>query len=349
MNKPETTNTAPDNDDITLELSAEEAAQLAAWKAEESGGNAADADEDADDNASDDEDEDDNDGTGSGEDAGEEQETESEEEEETEEEKEEEEETEGEEKPDKTKVQKRFDALTAQKKTLETQLAQAQQEITTLKSGARPGEPLPLVPLAEDPLAHLTSPEAVESAIEKAQGFIKWAKANKNGATVEGTEMSAEDIEAFRDEQEAILAAAPKRLKWLADYQQGTAAARASYPELFQQGTDANAFVSQVIKLVPGLARHPLHEQLIGDMFAGAQLRLGNIKAVKASPVKAAAPAKTAAAVKTAKPSLSSSASSPSSAPRGSKPDTSAILDKAYNGQMDSDDAVAALLESRFG
>jgi len=256
---------------------------------------------------------------------------------------------------DKSKVQKRIDTLTAQKKDLQGQLTAAQAELTTLKSGgAKPGQPIALVPLPEDPLSHLTAPEDVDAELDRARKALAWCKANRNGGTVpkaggssEVQELSAEEVEAIRDEQEAILEHAPRRKDWIRAYQQSNAEARKAWPDLFQSA-DAKAFVAEMIKQVPGLARHPHHEMIIGDALAGAQLRTGKLKAVAVGkkPLPASA-SKTAPS--SPRPALSGSAAAPSSLPRGAKPDTAAMRGKVMSGELDGDEAVEAMLAAKFG
>lgn len=312
------------------ELDSESAELLASWKAAKDDG--ADANDDNDDDEPSGEDD---------EPAGEETE------ESTEEEETEEAEEPTEEEP-RTKVQKRIDQLTAKSKTLEAENAGLKTALQNA-SGIKPGQPLALVPLPEDPLSYLISDEAVEDALSKAQNYLTWAKKNRNGATVQTengpVEMDAEDVEAFRAEQEIVLLAAPKRKAWIAEYTTAHAAALQSYPKMFVKDTPENAFVSEVIKAVPGLARHPRHEQIIGDLWMGRQLREGKMKAVKADPAQKAK-ANGSAATSTSKSSLSSSASIAAPARKGAA-DKSAITQRAFSGEMDPDEAVSAMLASR--
>jgi hypothetical protein len=316
------------------ELDSESAELLASWKAAKDDG-AEDANDD---------DNDDDEPSGEDDEPAEEETEESTEEEETEET----EEPSEEEEP-RTKVQKRIDQLTAKSKTLEAENAGLKTALQNA-SGIKPGQPLALVPLPEDPLSYLVSDEAVEEALSKAQNYLTWAKKNRNGATVQTengpVEMDAEDVEAFREEQEAVLLAAPKRKAWITEYTAAHAAALQAYPKMFVKDTPENAFVAQIIKAVPGLARHPKHEQIIGDLWMGRQLREGKMKAVKADPAQKAK-ANGSAATSTAKSSLSSSASIAAPARKGAA-DKSAITQRAFSGEMDPDEAVSAMLASRY-
>lgn len=269
--------------------------------------------------------------------------------------------------PEATPVQKRINKLTAQKKELQAKLTALETEHATLKAGGlKPGQPVPLVPLAEDPLSHLSSAEDVQAKIQQAKAAIAWCKANKNGGQVpkepgsaERVELTAEDVEATREEQEAILNEhAPARLQWLQRFDEAHAQALTAYPDVFKAGTKDNAFVREVIKHVPGLARHPLHELFIGDMIAGAGVRMGTHKLVRVTPPAAAGKAAAAPAPGTAatgkapsaaRPSLAASAAAPAPRPRGARPDTSATMERALKGDIDSGDAVDAMLAAKFG
>jgi hypothetical protein len=170
----------------------------------------------------------------------------------------------------------------------------------------------------------------------------------KSQGSSEMQELSAEDVEAIRDEQESILEHAPRRKDWIRAYQQSNAEARKSWPKLFKDA-DAKSFVAEMIKQVPGLARHPHHEMIIGDALAGAQLRTGKLKAVavgsKPLPVSADGASKTAPS----RSALSGSAAAPSSLPRGARPDTSSMRDRVMSGDLDGDEAVTAMLAAKFG
>lgn len=259
--------------------------------------------------------------------------------------------------PEKTPVQKRIDKLTGQKKDLQARLAAAEAEVATLKSaGPKPGQPLALVPMPEDPLSTLTTPADVDNAMERARETIKWAKANKHGASVptapgskETVELSAEQIEELRDEAEELLREhGPNRKKWLDGYEASHKLALDSYPDMFKAGSPDQQYIAEVIKHVPGLARHPMHEVFIGDMLTGAQIRSGRLKLVRAdSKATAAAPTRKSASNKPV-PSLSTEARSPAPRPRGAKPDTSDVRDKAFAGKTNARDAVEAMLANKF-
>ncbi len=356
MSKPTPQSPPPAEDTTAIpldELSAEHSELLASWKkdgpaapaaatatAEEAEAGEPDSQDEEDENAEPGADE--SEGAGDGD---EEQEAEGEEEQE-----------EAEPTEEKSKVQKRIDTLTAQKKDLQGQLTAAQAELTTLKSGGKkPGEPIALVPLPEDPLSYLTAPEDVDAALAQARRNLAWCKANKAGAVVpkgdgskDTRELSAEEIEEIREEQQLILEHAPVRKDWLRAYQQSHTEAEKAWPDLFKS-PDSKAFVAEMIKQVPGLARHPHHEMIIGDALAGAQLRTGKLKAVAVGKKPLPAPAKTAPAAASPRPGLAASAAAPSSLPRGAQPDTSAMRDKGFRGEMDGDEAVEAIMAARFG
>ncbi len=213
---------------------------------------------------------------------------------------------------DKAKIKKRIDTLTAQQKGLQDQL-------TALKGGrADPGQPIALVPLPEDLLTYLTEPEEVDADLDRGRKALAWCNANRNGGTVpkaagssQVQELSAEEVEAIRDEQVAIREHAPRRKDWIRAYQQRHAEAEQAWPQQFKSA-DSKAVVAEMIKEVPGLARHPHHEMIMGDALAGAQLRSGQLTAVAVgkNPLPASA-GKTAAAVASPRPALSGSRGRP--------------------------------------
>lgn len=74
------------------------------------------------------------------------------------------------------------------------------------------------MPLPEEPLSHLTAPEDVDAALVRDRKAVDWCKGNRNGGAVpkgdgsgELRELTAEEVEAIRDEQEVIPEHAPRR------------------------------------------------------------------------------------------------------------------------------------------
>lgn len=281
--------------------------------------------------------------------------------EETEEESEEEEEETETEDGKKTNVQKRFDKLTAQKAAIREERDTAREEAAALKTeletlrGKVTTQPIPLVPLPEDPLSTLTTETDVDARIQKAEATIAWCKANRRGASVPRAEGSTEmvdldedEISDLREREEEILSKhAPARKEYIQTFAKATDVARKSYPTIFQTGHDDQKYAQAVMKTIPGLARHPLHELFIGDMLLGASIRHG--KAVVVRKEGKDAPGKPAVVLKKTpvKTPLSSSAVSPTAKPAGSKPDTSALKAKAFESGSQAD--VDKLFEAKFG
>lgn len=364
--------------DSFTELASAERAILAGWrKGGNSGASAADAateqppselETEADDSTDENENDDDNTGTEGTEEEGqtdtteEETETDAETEtEETEEESEEEEEETEEGEGKKTGVQKRIDKLTAQKAAIREERDTAREEAAALKTeletlrGKVTTQPIPLVPLPEDPLSTLTTDADVDARIQKAEATIAWCKANRRGASVPRAEGSTEmvdldedEISDLREREEEILSKhAPARKEYIQTFAQATEVARKSYPTIFQQGHDDQKYAQAVMKTIPGLARHPLHELFIGDMLLGASIRHGKAVVVrKEGKEKPGTPAVVLKKTPVKTP-LSSSAVSPTAKPAGSKPDTGALKAKAFASGSQAD--VEKLFEAKFG
>lgn len=349
--------------DVFTELSSDERAALAGWR-KGSGASAADAanqqtspETEVEDDSNDDEDQPEGAEVEPLEETTEEAETETAPEE-TEEESEEEDEDEQEGDGKKTGVQKRIDKLTAQKAAIREERDTAREEAAKLKTelaslrGKVTTQPIPLVPIPEDPLSSLTTETDVDARIEKAQATIAWCKQNRRGASVPRAEGSTEmvdldedEISDLREREEEIIAKhAPARKEYIQTFAKATEAARTAYPTIFKEGHDDQKYAHAVMKTIPGLARHPLHELFIGDMLIGAQIRHGKAVVVrKETKDKPAAPAKAA----TVKSPLSSTSVSPTAKPAGSKPDTSALRAKALASGSQAD--VERLFEAKFG
>lgn len=160
-------------------------------------------------------------------------------------------------------------------------------QLAELQSGA-----VSLTPSERNPLADLTTAEAIQARIKEADAVIAWAAANPDGAEFEKDgdiiEFSAAEVAARRLNAEKIKEIhGPKRLQYLDNLKAATAFAKQVYPEMYEAGPFAD-FADQIITGNPGLLENPNYPCQVGDMIMGAAVRQGIYKIV---PVKAAKPA----------------------------------------------------------
>lgn len=260
------------------------------------------------------------------------------------------EETEGEEPaPEPTKVQQRIDRLTAQKREALEQLDALKAELDAAKAAAAATPPV-IYKDPDNPLSSLTDAAAVEAEIAKAQAVLDWSDDHRDGATVtingEEKYYDADAIKEVRANARKLLKAAPKQQEYIRVREQTLPEAKAFYPEFFQPGSSAHQFLQATLKQYPSIVQFPNWELIVGDAFAGQQLRMARIeqmqkKRASADPAKKA-PAQADTAEKLPK------APKPSASPKVSATSSAALRQKA-NAVLKAGgdrDALAAFMES---
>lgn len=231
-----------------------------------------------------------------------------------------------------TKVQQRIDKLTAQKRDALEQLDDLKAQLEAAKAAADAKPPV-IIQDPANPLSSFTDAAALEAEIAKAQAVLDWADDNREGGTVtvagEEKYYDSDAVKQIRANARALVKAAPKQQEYIRIREQTLPEAKAFYPEFFQNGTSAHQFLQATLKQYPTIVQFPNWELIVGDAFAGQQLRMARVEQMqkRASADKTKkAPAKEAAATdkvpKTPTPSASPKVSSSSSAALRQKADT---------------------------
>jgi hypothetical protein len=186
--------------------------------------------------------------------------------------------------PAPEKIQKRIDKLTAQKKealekaqTLETEYSAAKTKLAELEAQVNEASRPVLQPTAENPLADVDTPEALEAKIKSAQEVRRWALRNSDGATVkrpDGTEVYV-DADQVKDylikADDVIVTHGPARQQWLAQRQPAVEAAKNLFPDIFKKGTPMHQAYQATIKQAPELLKLPQNEYWVGLALYGEQ------------------------------------------------------------------------------
>lgn len=180
-----------------------------------------------------------------------------------------------------TKVQKRIDRLTAEKHELREQLDALRTELETTKKAAETTPPV-IYKDPENPLSSLTDATALEAEIAKAQAVLDWADDNRDGGTVtvNGEEKfyDAEAVKQIRANARNIVKAGPKQQEYLRVREQTLPEAKAVYPDFFTAGTAGYQALQAAVKQYPAITQYPNWELIVGDAFAGQQLRLARLE-----------------------------------------------------------------------
>jgi len=222
------------------------------------------------------------------------------------------------------KLAKRVDKLTARAKSAEEQATSLQAELTAAKDALTRAQPI-VVQDAADPLADVTTPEALESRLAAANTVLDnvpdlIAKADYEGGEVEvdvgngsTRKFTKQELQERLRLARQILKAEPARRTYLAQRESFQAEARQAYPELFQDDSQARQMMMATLKAYPGIGKLPNLELVIGDAIRGQALRFQQAEAIQ----KKAATAKAKpAAPAAAKPAMAPKVVSPSAAPK---------------------------------
>ena len=231
-----------------------------------------------------------------------------------------------------TKVQQRIDKLTAQKREALEQLDDLKAQLDAAKAAADAKPPV-IIQDPANPLSSFTDAAALEAEIAKAQAVLDWTDDHREGGTVtvagEEKYYDSEAVKQIRANARALVKAGPRQQEYIRVREQTLPEAKAFYPEFFQNGTSAHQFLTATLKQYPTIVQFPNWELIVGDAFAGQQLRMARVeqmqKRASADKTKKAPATKTAATDKVPKtptPSASPKVSGNSSAALRQKADT---------------------------
>lgn len=258
------------------------------------------------------------------------------------------------EKPSPDKIQKRIDKLTAQKKaaaeeaaTVKAQYEEAQKRLAELESQVNESARPVLQASAENPLADVDTPEALDAKIKSAQEVRRWALRNTDGATVrkpDGSEvyLDADQVKDYLIKADDVLTIhAPARQQWLAQRQPAVEAAQNLFPDIFKKGTPMQKAFEATVKQAPELLKLPQVEYWVGLALYGEQQLMA---AQKAQQAKTKAAAKVSSAKKTPTPVQ------PVSAPKTSTKGTvrKDVRERVLSGGAGLDDLEAFMSDRLF-
>jgi hypothetical protein len=258
--------------------------------------------------------------------------------------------------PTQEKIQKRINKLTAQKKealekaqTLESEYAQAKTRLAELESQVNEAARPVLQPTAENPLADVDTPEALDAKIKSAQEVRRWALRNTDGATVkrpDGTEVyvDSDEVKNYLIRADDVLTIyAPARQQWLAQRQPAVEAAKNLFPDLFKKGTPMHTAYQATIKQAPELLKLPQSEYWIGlALYGESQL----MQKQAADQAKAKAAKKVSASESSKTPTPVKPVSTPKSSTKGAV--NTATRNRVLSGAGGINDLEAYMSEALF-
>ena len=254
------------------------------------------------------------------------------------------------------KIQKRINKLTAQKKealekaqTLESEYAQAKTRLAELESQVNEAARPVLQPTAENPLADVDTPEALEAKVKSAQEVRRWALRNTDGATVkrpDGTEvyLDSDQVKDYLIKADDVLTVhAPARQQWLAQRQPAVEAAKNLFPDIFKKGSPMHQAYQATIKQAPELLKLPQNEYWVGLALYGEQQLMQKQAADQA---KAKAAKKVSASGTSKTPTPVKPVSTPKSSTKGAV--NTAVRNRVLSGAGGISDLEAYMSEALF-
>ena len=258
--------------------------------------------------------------------------------------------------PTQDKIQKRIDKLTAQKKAaaeeaaaVKAQYEDAQKRLAELEAQVNEAARPMLQPSAENPLADVDTPEALEAKVKSAQEVRRWALRNTDGATVkrpDGTEvyLDSDQVKDYLIKADDVLTVhAPARQQWLAQRQPAVEAAKNLFPDIFKKGTPMHQAYQATIKQAPELLKLPQNEYWVGLALYGEQQLMQKQAADQA---KAKAAKKVSASGTSKTPTPVKPVSTPKSATKGAV--NTATRNRVLSGAGGISDLEAYMSEALF-
>lgn len=185
-----------------------------------------------------------------------------------------------------SRIQKRFDKLTARAKEAEERAEAAFKEAEAIKQRLQELEQKTSEPVAaatsDNRFADVWDAEKLKHEKAIAYNLVEWCEDNRDGAEVNGTEYSSEQIRAIRKNAKRTLdIQIPEREAFLAHYNQVKPQVESLYPFWKDRSSSEYTEAQQILKILPQLKMHPEYQVWIGDALEGRKVRLAKQSAPK--------------------------------------------------------------------
>ena len=187
-------------------------------------------------------------------------------------------------------LQKRVGTLTKRTKTAEAERDQARAKVADLQTKLEKAAPTVLQPNPHNPLADLTTEEAVQTRLEQFKALKRWCRENPDGGTLknaagEDVELDAKAVRQRLDYAEEVLTDyGPARLQFLKMEQTAEPVIRKAYPALFEDDSEDRKIMDNFIRVCPAILTFPTWKLVIGDSIRGMRERLKEEKEKEKKP-----------------------------------------------------------------
>lgn len=163
-------------------------------------------------------------------------------------------------------AQKRFDELTAARKTAEEEAKTLREQNAALKAAAQGT-------LQGSPLDFIDTPQQLDDLRRDTEKLNTWAIRNRNGGTLGEREYSAEEVAAIEAETASQLRTAiPERAQYVQAKQHYDQVARQTYPWLNDTKQGDGATVQGVLERYPQLRALPNHRFVVANALLANRL-----------------------------------------------------------------------------
>lgn len=196
--------------------------------------------------------------------------------------------------PENHAIRKRVSKLLAEPAKLKSTIKELEAQVK--EAGAPPVFVAP--PSPNDPLAHVTTPAQLHTALSNAEAWEAWCEDHPDGGEVtpwnDESYLDADEVRARLRSARAQLRAAPAKQEWLKQFEQTRANLREHAPELFEKDSDLQKEVLAIFNEGRISPHHASHWQDAVDLVEGRRSRLEReqgITRIKLDPKTAAAKA----------------------------------------------------------
>ena len=173
--------------------------------------------------------------------------------------------------------QKRIDKLTRQRREAESEVKDLRVELDKVKESVGESSPQPVIG-SGNPFQHLTDNKEIDAKIQSARETKKWARANRDGAVVEGkngeVEYTPEQVEdILNNAEDALDIHLPAQKEFIQAKQYWDEESVKAYPWLTDKGSKEYEVHENNLNEFPAIKALPNHRILIADMMLGQAVR----------------------------------------------------------------------------
>ena len=179
--------------------------------------------------------------------------------------------------------QKRIDKLTRQRRQAEAEVEDLRSELDKVKESVNESKPQPVITGSDNPFNSLTNLKEVEAKIQSARETKKWARANRDGAVVQGdngeVEYTPEQVEhILNNAEDALEVHLPAQKEFIREKLYWDDESTKEYPWLDDKSSQEYELHSKNLEEFPAIRSLPNHRILIADMMLGQAMRYQNSK-----------------------------------------------------------------------